>query len=270
MIVNQNKIFRSTIIIILSCVIGLSTFGQKTVTNQDLIWYGVFTTVKINEKWYFQNEVQERHFVNPLSQHQLIFRGHIHHLLGKSGWESSVGMCLFLQNPNDPYAAVKLTVPELRPHLEMAYKQQLTGLTIDHRYRAEARFFHNTNSNNTALEDDYDFGNLRIRYQILATIPLIKIKEKQFLKLKLSDELMVNVGENVVVNIFDQNRLSAAISYDVSKYVTFDVGYLNWFQQRTNGNFYNRDILRFTLFHKINLEKPKLTQGDKTLENQAK
>ena len=271
MIVNQNKNFRSTIIIILSCVIGISTFGQKTVTNQDLIWYGVFTTVKINEKWYFQNEVQERHFVDPLSQHQLIFRGHIHHLLGKSGWEGSVGMCLFLQNPNDPYAAVKLTVPELRPHLEMAYKQKLTGLTVDHRYRAEARFFHNTNSARTELEDDYNFENFRFRYRIQATVPLFKINEKQLFKVKVSDEILINAGSNIVNNLFDQNRLYAGISWDWSPDVTFDVGYLHWFQQRPSGDdYFNRNILRFTLFHKINLEKPKLTQGEKTLENQAK
>ena len=32
---------------------------------------------------------------------------------------------------------------------------------------------------------------------------------------------------------------------------------LNWFQQKPNGDFYNRNILRFTVFHKINLKKNK-------------
>ena len=32
--------------------------------------------------------------------------------------------------------------------------------------------------------------------------------------------------------------------------------YLNWFQQRPSGtDFYNRDIIRFSVFHTINLKK---------------
>ena len=60
-------------------------FGQKSITNQNLVWYGLFTTLEINKKWYFQNEVQERHFVHPTVQHQFLIRSHIHRVLGKSG-----------------------------------------------------------------------------------------------------------------------------------------------------------------------------------------
>ncbi len=230
-------------------------YGQKNITNQDLIWYGLFTTFEINKKWYFQNEFQERHYVAPTTQHQFLIRTHLHRLLGTSGWETSLGMCLFLQNPNDPNATSKLTVPELRPHLEFAYKQKLAQVTIDHRYRAEARFFHNTNTTRTELEDGFDFGNFRLRYRLQATIPLYKIAEKRFLKLKVSDEIHLNAGNKISRNVFEQNRIYAGIGYDIIQNLSFEVGYLNWFQQRPNGDFYNRDILRFTVAHKINLQK---------------
>ena len=138
-------------------------YGQKSTTNQNLIWYGLFTTIKINKNWYFQNEFQERHYINPTAQHQFLIRSHLHRLLGNSGWETSAGICLFLQNPNDPNATVTLTVPELRPHAEFAYKQKLDKVNIDHKYRAEARFFHSTNQARTELEDDFEFGNFRFR-----------------------------------------------------------------------------------------------------------
>lgn len=232
-----------------------SAFAQKEVTKQNLVWYGVFTTVNFNERWNFQNEIQERHFINPTAQHQFIVRSHLHRMLGKSGWETSIGACVFLQNPNDPNATVKLTVPEIRPHLEFAYKQKLDKATIDHRFRAEARFFHNTNENRTELEDGFQYSNYRFRYKLQATVPLFKIDENRAVKFKTSDELFINAGNKIVTNVFDQNRIYAGFNLDVLKNLSVEVGYLNWFQQKPDGHFFNRDILRFTVFHKINLKK---------------
>lgn len=237
--------------IIIWMIIANNLYGQKSTTDQSLIWYGLFTTVGINENWYFQNEIQERHYINPTAQHQFVLRSHVHRRLGKKGWESSVGMCFFLQSPNDPRAKQRLTVPELRPHIEFGYNQKFEKFSLDHRYRAEARFFHNTNVERTALEDGFDFGNFRFRYKIQATIPLLKVAERRNFKLKISDELHINAGSKIVANVFDQNRIYAGINYDILVNLSAEVGYLNWFQQRANGDFYNRNILRFTVFHKI-------------------
>ena len=243
------------IVVFISILLTNALCTQKKVINQDLIWYGVFTTVNINEKWYFQNELQERHYINPTAQHQFLIRSHIHRSLGSTGWETSLGMCLFLQNPNDPKATVKLTVPELRPHVEFGYKQKLKRVSFDHRFRAEARFFHNTNASRSELDDGFAFGNFRFRYKFQATIPLVKIADNRYLKLKLSDELHLNAGRNILMNVFDQNRLYGGIGFDLTRDVFVEAGYLNWFQQRPNSEFFNRDILRFTVFHKVNLKK---------------
>lgn len=246
---------------IISIVILLMTtnylHAQKNITKQDLIWYGLFTTFEVNDKWYFQNELQERHFVNPTAQHQFLIRGHVHRLLGKSGWETSIGLCLFLQNSNDPHATARLTVPELRPHIEFAHKQKLKKLTLDHNYRAEARFFHNTNGTRTELEDGFGFGNFRFRYKLQATIPIVKVTETRDLKLKISDEIHINAGNKISKNVFDQNRIYGGVNYDLLQNVSFEIGYLNWFQQTPNGDFYNRDILKFAAFHKINFRGKK-------------
>jgi hypothetical protein len=60
-----------------------------------------------------------------------------------------------------------------------------------------------------------------------------------------------------VKNVFDQNRIYAALSIDLLPSLTFDAGYMNWFQQRPSGSFFNRHIIRFTVFQKINLIKNK-------------
>jgi hypothetical protein len=238
-------------------VVTNSVFAQKEITKQSLVWYGLFTTLEFNERWYFQNEIQERHFINPTAQHQFIVRSHMHRILGKTGWEASISACFFFQNPNDPNAAVKLTVPEVRPHLEFVYKQKLDKITFDHRFRAEVRFFNNFNESRTELEDGFEYSNYRFRYKLQATIPLFKMDENRALKFKVSDELFINAGNKIVTNVFDQNRVYAGLNYDILNNLSFEVGYLNWFQQKPDGFFFDRDILRFTVFHTLNLKKKK-------------
>ena len=107
----------------------------------------------------------------------------------------------------------------------------------------------------TALEDDFEYGNLRFRFKFQASIPLFEIEEKRFLKLKISDEVFINAGNIIISNTFDQNRIYAALNYEVSKNISAEVGYLNWFQQQPNGKFFNRNILRFSVFYKIRRNK---------------
>lgn len=234
-----------------------SAFGQKSVTDQKLVWYGYVLNMRLNKQWYLQTEAEERHFMNPVVQHQVLVRTHLHRSLGNSGWETSAGMCLFLQNPNKPGETAGLTIPELRPHVEFSNKQTFPRFTLDHRYKAEARFFHNTNASRTELEDGFAFGNFRLRYRLQATIPIVKIDDKRSIKVKVSDEILVNAGTKIVTNMFDQNRIYCGAGIDLLPNLTFEAGYLNWFQQTATGSFFNRHILRFTLVHKINLQKQK-------------
>lgn len=231
-------------------VSAVSASAQKRVVNQRQVWYAYYVTFQFNERWYWQTEVQERHFTGPAAQHQFAVRSHLHLSLGSSGWEASAGMALFRHHANNP-AAVKLAVPELRPHLEIGYKQRLKQLTLDHRYRAEGRFFHNTDPGRTSLEEGYDFSNFRIRYRIQATIPIWKMDDERALKVYASDEVHINAGRRIITNVFDQNRIYAGLSLDALPGLTVDVGYLNWFQQVATGDFYNRDIIRFTVLHKL-------------------
>jgi hypothetical protein len=224
-------------LVVLLLFLSLGAKSQKSITDQQLVWYGYFLSLQFNDKWYLQTEVQERHFINPVAQHQFLIRSDIHRALGASGWETSAGLCAFFQNPNEPDAVVDLTVPELRPHIEFAYRQKTKFLTFDHRYRAEARFFHQTNIARTSLEDGFEFGHVRLRYRLQATVPVWKLDDKRALKVKVNDEVLLYTG----------------LSFDALPKLTFDLGYLNWFQQRPTGDFYNRNILRFSVSQKITL-----------------
>lgn len=241
-------------ILFLAVFLCLQLRAQKDIETQHLLWYGSWFTIKFNEKWYWQTEIQERHYVRPFAQHQFLVRTHLHRNLGKSGWDVSVGFCTFNQSPNNPDTRPRLLVPELRPHVELGYKQALKAVNIDHRFRAEARFFHNTNATRTELEDGFDFGNFRFRYRLQATFPLWKFKERQSLKLRISDEIHINAGKKIIRNVFDQNRLYGGLAVDILPNLTAEAGYLYWFQMQPNGAFFARHIGRFSFFYTFDLQ----------------
>jgi hypothetical protein len=226
-------------------------YSQKQITNQSLVWYGLFQTVELNEKWYIKTKIQERHFIKPIAQHQFVLRSHLHYLIPNTNWNISGGLCYFLQSSNVPEVK-SINMPELRPHIELANSQKLKFFSLNHRYKFEARYFHETNEDRTQLDEGYSFSNYRLRYQLQATIPMLKMNNNMKLKSKISNEIFLNAGKNVT-NVFDQNRVYLGFSLDTKHNLTFDLGYLNWFQQKNNKNFVSRDIIRFSITHKFKL-----------------
>jgi len=251
----RNKIVLVFAFSILTFLKGLAQ-ESKSITNQSLVWYGYFNTLQFSDKLFLTTEFQERHFVSPYAQSQFVSRTHLHFQLA-AGWDVAAGMCLFLQGTNDPNKS-SITVPELRPHIEFNYKQKLNKVTFEHRYKIESRFFHNTNADKSDLEDGYTFGNFRFRYRLQATIPIMSYSNGRKIKIKISDEIHINAGHSIVLNTFDQNRVYLGLNADITKGLSFEFGYLNWFQKRISGtDYYNRHILRFTISHRLNLAKNK-------------
>lgn len=224
---------------------------EKRITEQDLVWYGYFNTLEVNKNTFVITELDERRFLKPHKQHQFLIRTHLHFRL-RNNWNISGGFTYFLQSPHDPSSITNLVIPELRPHLQFDYKQELNNrIQVNHRYRTELRFFRNTKDDH--LVSGYN-SNWRIRYRIGADFLLIDSNHP--LKLKVSDEIHINVGGRIINNIFDQNRIYAALNYEISPALSIEVGYIYWLQQRASGkDFFSRDIVRFALQHKINLVK---------------
>lgn len=240
-------------IIILLYLITLSIQAQKKIDHQQLIWYGYYNQLKINSNWTVFSEIQERHFIQPFAQHQLVFRANVERKLVEN-INGSVGMTYFLQSPNNPEVTSKLVVPELRPDIGFSSKKKYKGFGVNHRYKLEARFFHQTDGNE--LRGGFVFSNLRFRYQLGFDFPLVTKADKEVLVFKLKDEVMFNTGGSIVKNVFDQNRIYAALNYRINKDFAVEAGYVNWFQQKNTGDeFYDRDIIRFSVYHNIDLSK---------------
>ncbi len=229
--------------------------ADKQITNQQLAWFAFFQTTEFNSKWFLTAEVQERTFIQPTKQHQFLTRAHVHYRLG-NGWDAGLGFTYFLQSPQDPNSESTLVVPEYRPHLEFNYRQNNGRLTITHRYKAEWRFFTQV-ENGELAPGTWDY--FRFRYRLGAEYRLYaNAQGAHALKLKVSDEIMVNAGGIIILNTFDQNRFSAGLNYQITPQLAVEASYINWFQQRVSGyQYYNRNIIRLGITYKISMHHEK-------------
>ncbi len=228
--------------------------AAKRITHQQLVWFAYFNRVDLGPNWYLVSELQERRFAFPDRQHQFVTRAHLHRVLAE-GWDVSAGFTYFLQSPQDPRSPSSLVVPELRPHVQVDGRSKLhPRWELLHRYRLEKRFFRNVEGGE--LSPGYD-GWFRTRYRIGVQFKLWN-KDERSLKAVISDEIHFNFGSRVLMNSFDQNRYYAGVVYGFTKEINLGLGYLNWFQQRSTGvDYYDRDIMRFIVEHRMGRTSPK-------------
>ncbi|WP_255070947.1 DUF2490 domain-containing protein [Lacihabitans sp. LS3-19] len=220
------------------------SFSQKNVTNQNLFWlrFSNQTNFK-NSKFFLINEVEDRRFYISNTQHHTIQHNHLHYKI-KPNVDVALGQTFSWQNPQFPDANIKLTVPEVRPFQEINASEKINPkLIFSTRFRIDERFIRNNNG--TELSDGYKFNmryRLRIQYQYLIW---------KNGSLKISDELMINSGKNT--NFFDQNRIFISYEHKFTKNTSSEIGYLRWYQQRSQfDTYFQRDIVRFSLFQKLN------------------
>lgn len=235
------------ILLVFFILFALQVYSQKNVDHQSLLWTRYQLKLKFDDHWSASQELEERAYWFPWRQHQMVSRSMAQYQLG-NGWNLGAGLTYFRQAlPQDAYKDITYTQPELRPQLEVGYKQQLSQkFNIQHRYWSEMRNFKSENQ-------DLKYSNIRMRYKLE-----IQYQHNSKVTFKAYDEIFINFGDNIVYNKFDQNRIGASVQYMPWKSFGFELGYINWYQQRPSGiDFYNRNIVRFTIHQSIDLRTPK-------------
>lgn len=244
--------FTHTLFLFLTCSF-LYAQTEKNIDHQSLLWTRYYNLLTINEKWSLHSEFDNRIFLNPVEENLYEFRVQGRYKIDDN-FEVGTGFAYFSVATQVPEITTDFNVPEYRGQQDIIWKQDIGKITLLQRFQIEERFFHNINNEGLLPGTTFYW---RFRYRLQGEYSFWK-KENQFLKAILSDELMINRGKNVVKNTFDQNRIYAALQYGINKNITLELGYLNSFQQRASGvDYFNRDIIRFTFFHKINLQKKK-------------
>ena len=233
----------------LGCFISHSQ-TEKNIDYQSIFWSRYYNQLTVNEKWTIHSEFDNRLFLKPITQNLFVVRIQGRYKINKN-IETGAGVAYFSVTTQDPEILPDFKTPEYRAQQDIIWKHDLGKIILSQRFQVEERFIHNANKQELLPGTIFSW---RFRYRLQGDYHFWK-KENQFLKAILSEEILFNAGKSISNNTFDQNRIYAALQYGLSKNIAFELGYLNSYQRRANGvDFFNRDIIRLTLFHKLKLK----------------
>ena len=72
----------------------------------------------------------------------------------------------------------------------------------------------------------------------------------------LSDELAIQFGKEVVYNTFEQNRVFFGIRQNITKTLSYDMGYMQVLQQKASGYQYDKNnTFRLFFYYMPDLRK---------------
>ncbi|RRO12503.1 DUF2490 domain-containing protein [Flavobacteriaceae bacterium 14752] len=215
---------------------------EKNVETQNILWTRYLLKFQVSEKWTPFFDVEERMYMFPFRQHQLLPSIGANYKLDQNFSLTAAMMYFELTLPQDPNADFTEIQQELRPQIAVNYKHKLnTKLSFLGRLKLEWRYKKPPNA------DSYNFTNNRLRMRMGLTYD---INDK--FTAKLLEEIHINIGDEIVRNVFDQNRVTAGFNYKINEKFQVESGYLYWFQQSSSGvDFFSRNIVYFTLKHNL-------------------
>lgn len=190
-------------------------------------WFQYNGDHKLGKRWTLHTEYQARRvrFVRDWQQ-RLARAGLGYQVLPRV--QLSAGYTSFITYPygNFPTAGTGVPFPERRLYEDVLLSDTVGRVTLTHRFRLEQRWLGQLPDDGSRTVQNWQFQN-RIRYQIEAVIPLqgTRVDDKEWF-LNAYDELFIGFGRNVANNVFNQNRLSAGLGFQVNDDLQFQLNYL--------------------------------------------
>lgn len=223
-----------------------ATFAQtKSIKNAEQVWFGYLSSTRLNARYSWWNDfhyVPQGFFVARTG-----LTRHIKNVNVTAGYAFLLlpaypGSSQLLRNEHRPWAELNFSLPVSQ------------SIQFIQRYRYEARFKQNVRD--SAVTDGYTFTN-RARL-FLGLRKNFKLHDRPQITpfILVADELMVNFGDRVTYNAFDQNRL--LISLGIQKGNTqYQLSYMNRFVQTGVSEFTENRTICFWVTQKFSLQKRK-------------
>lgn len=212
-------------------VLLAQTVKEKEVNQQFQTWVSLNTVTKFAEHWGVVADVHLR--TNDFFQDNNFFflRGGISYI-PNSKFSFTGGYAHMWLAPKNP--SWSTFSDENRIYQQVQMNTKSGNVSIVNRLRNEQRW-------QEIIINDVETGenrfSNRVRYLLSATIPVFKNKKAP--SLVLSDELLVQFGQDIVYNTFDQNRFFVGIKQAINPKLSFDFGYMNVYQQKATGYQYD-------------------------------
>jgi len=225
---------------------GFSQNSSSEIIHDNMLWLGYYNTINFNDKWSLNSDAQFRTKNGVKNNSQALIRtGLSYKINNKIDITSGLAHFRF-------FITNERTRGEWRPWQEIKLTSNFGSVNLINRFRVEQRYIEGVIDSQPS--NKYNF-NFRFRYRLDVKIPINKEKEegKNFYLL-LGNEIMVNAGENINSNYFDQDRLFVGLNYELNKKITLQFQYMHIWQQLATGNtLMNLDVIRFNLYHTLTI-----------------
>ena len=225
------------------CKTALSQVGVKEVKHINQTWIGLNGNWFLNKHYFIQADMHFRENDFFATNSFFLARAGLGYQFNPNLYISSGYAFLESAPINEGFSTRGI---ENRIYQQFGYNHQLNNkCLITQRIRNEQRW-------QEVIVNDVKTGAIRfsnrVRYLLGFTIPVFK--NTKMPQLVVSDELLVQFGKDIVYNTFDQNRLLIGIKQKISKSLAYDFGYMDVYQQRTNGYSYiQSNTLRLFLYY---------------------
>ena len=185
-------------------------------------WWMYFGTHKFSEKYSLHYETQLRNYEIVSNFNQLLPRVGLNYHIDKNT-SLTAGYAWIPTQTSMGEGFDGDLVTENRIWQQFILKNKVGNINFRHRYRLEQRWI--------KLGEETKYKN-RARYMLSLRLPISK-NEDSPLFISLYDEIFLNISDTP----FDQNRLFAALGYQINKQMNFQLGYL---RHRSGGLDLNR------------------------------
>ena len=253
---NKMKYFlKPALLVFVLTLITVSSLAQRNpdVQTQNHFWWSINNQLRVSNKWSVVADAHIRR-TDFLKNNSFYFLrlGAVYHIKPTFNIGGGGGH-LWLANRN---GATELFTNENRLYQHAQLTHTFGNIRLQQRLRIEERWQQRVV--NFLPTNEYRYST-RYRYQLSLNIPVSK--NAYIPSIAVADELLLQSGNDIIYNTFDQNRFFAGIRQQITPSLSFDAGYMLVYQQRLSGYQYNRNhTIRLFFYWQPDLRK-KQTAG---------
>lgn len=201
-------------------------------TNHN-IWLCYFGDARLAGRWGLHTEFQYRRTNGLSDPQQYFYRVGANYYLAKDVL-LTVGAVYLLSLPYGDYPDPGRTF-ERRTYQLVSLAQHVGRLHLTHRYIQDQRWLRQEG------EDRYVFEN-RSRYRVQLKLALTKpASDPGALYAVAANEIFISYGKNVAANVFNQNRLSGGLGFQVAEALAVEASYLYQVVEHDDGVVFERN-----------------------------